>query len=68
MKNGDILLQSHYYFDLLGLKYLETSACQIDISATVPPGMFKNLFEPLHKKFVAGLIYVMRITERINVG
>ena len=44
------MLQSHDYFDLHGLKYVETSACQINISATGPPGMFEIFVGLLQKK------------------
>ena len=51
MTNTDFGYNHTYYFELLGLKYVETNACQINISATGPPGMFHIFVGRLHKKF-----------------
>ena len=50
MKNTDICY-NHYYFDLLGLKYVETSAGQDKYCSNWPACNVLIFLGPLHKKF-----------------
>ena len=51
MKNTDFGNNHTTILNLRGLKYVETNACQINISATGPPGMFEIFVGALHGQF-----------------